>query len=103
MACRRPLRAHTTTKPGGSPIKARLKALGGIIIGGMIGALAGGAVIGMVAASVITNGAIGTLGTVGIGGILAATTLYGMHAGKEKFGHIGTATCSGGAWDSKYA
>lgn len=64
--------------------------LGGIVVGGMVGALAGGAVIGVLAAT--PGVGIGALGATGIGGILAATTLFGMYKGEQKFERVGIAT-----------
>lgn len=63
--------------------------LGGIMVGGMVGAIAGGAVIGVLA---LATAGTGALTTPLVGGILAATTLFGMHEGKEKFEKIGIAT-----------
>lgn len=62
--------------------------LGGIAVGGMIGAISGGAIIGVIA----LTGGLPAIGGVGVGGILAATTLFGMHEGKEKFEKVGITT-----------
>lgn len=62
--------------------------LGGIVVGGMIGALAGGVVIGAVA----LVGGIGAISATGVGTIMAATTLFGMYEGKEKFEKVGITT-----------
>lgn len=61
--------------------------IGGIMVGGLIGAVVGGAVVGALA---LSAGASVATGYAGI--ILAATTLFGMYEGKEKFEKVGVAT-----------
>ena len=65
--------------------------LGGIMVGGMLGAMAGGVVVGTLSLATIATGG---LSTPVIGGIMATTTLYGMHKFADKFEPVGAMTGS---------